>query len=465
MKRILSGFILLCMLSSFAYASEYSDWAEESINIAYTGALIDEERLEGDFTAPITREEIAELAVLAYENSTGETAEIEPAHFTDTDSEYASAAYRLGIMNGTGDETFSPDDVVTREQMAKIIISLKAASDGDKIILTGDDVAPYTDFDTVSDWAKPYVALAYELEIVNGYEDLTYRPSVTVSWEQAIALIVRSVKINKVYDTDIKPALPDGDEPSYELKLEDLSNSYIEPQTVRIFWERRPEVFVYAVKVTQSRNSYYEGDIAPRTTFEYDIRRENYFDIELNANRNYKIEVTGGAHKITKEFYTYKINNDDAVTILENYPTTQAEAEALMVDVTVPVWRLSGGEKVSGEATLTVHNAIAEKVRLVFEEIYNGDEKFPIKDIGGYAWRGGRSEHNGGTAIDINYNENYCIYENGTTIGAYWKPYEDEYSITPYGDVVNAFEKYGFTWGGDAWRNPKDYMHFSYLGT
>ena len=106
-----------------------------------------------------------------------------------------------------------------------------------------------------------------------------------------------------------------------------------------------------------------------------------------------------------------------------------------------------------------------QKNSQVFEEIYNGKEKFPIKDVGAYAWRGGRSEHNGGTAIDINYNENYCIYNDGTTIGAYWKPGVDVYSINPYGDVVNAFEKHGFTWGGDYWNNPRDYMHFSYLGT
>jgi hypothetical protein len=75
------------------------------------------------------------------------------------------------------------------------------------------------------------------------------------------------------------------------------------------------------------------------------------------------------------------------------------------------------------------------------------------------------SEHNYGTAIDINSNENYCLYTNGTTVGSFWKPYENQYSITPYGDVITAFERRGFTWGGDAWNNPKDYMHFSYFGT
>ena len=168
---------------------------------------------------------------------------------------------------------------------------------------------------------------------------------------------------------------------------------------------------------------------------------------------------------MSKTFSTSEVIPDGADAIQASYPTTQSEAEPLMVTVTVPVWRLSGGEKVSSTASFKVHNAIADKIKLVFEEIYNGDEKFPIKDVGGYAWRGGRSEHNGGTAIDINYAENYCIYNNGNVIGSFWKPNEDPSSITPPGDVVNALVRHGFTWGGDAWRNPKDYMHFSYLGT
>lgn len=255
-----------------------------------------------------------------------------------------------------------------------------------------------------------------------------------------------------------------GSEPDYEIKINTLNSDYVEPKYVRISWDKGAAL-VYAVKVTESRNSYYDGDIAPKTVYEYDIKSENYFDIELNANRNYTVEINGGGVELKKEFRTYTVKNDDAETIKNNYPQTKEEAEAVVTTVTVPVWRLSGNDKVSGEANITVHKAIAEKVKLVFEEIYNGDEKFPIKDVGGYSWRGSRSEHNGGTAIDINWDENYCIYENGTTIGSYWKPYEDPFSITPYGDVVNAFEKYGFTWGGDAWRNPKDYMHFSYLGT
>ena len=113
-----------------------------------------------------------------------------------------------------------------------------------------------------------------------------------------------------------------------------------------------------------------------------------------------------------------------------------------------------------------VNKAIAETVKQIFKEIYEGPEKYPIKDIGGYSWRQSTtSEHRWGLAIDINANENYMIRKDGTIVaGLFWKPGENPYSIKPYGDVVTAFKKYGFSWGGDAWSMSNDYMHFSFLG-
>ena len=128
------------------------------------------------------------------------------------------------------------------------------------------------------------------------------------------------------------------------------------------------------------------------------------------------------------------------------------EAELLMKEIEVNVWKInSRGEKYASTTSFTVHKDIADIVYDVFQEIFEGDEKFPILWVGGYAWRGGKSEHNWGMALDINPDQNYCIYTSGAVVGDFWLPYENPYSITPYGDVINAFENHGFTWGGDAW--------------
>ncbi len=151
----------------------------------------------------------------------------------------------------------------------------------------------------------------------------------------------------------------------------------------------------------------------------------------------------------------------------------QATAQAHMTTVTVPVWKLSNGKKVSSTMSFSVHAAIAEDVKAIFTEIYNDPEQFPIHDLGGYSWRGDTAtgEHNCGTAIDINANENYQIRDGKALVGTLWQPGVNPYSITPGGSVVRIFAEHGWSWGGDAWAYDSDastgyhdYMHFSYMG-
>jgi hypothetical protein len=133
--------------------------------------------------------------------------------------------------------------------------------------------------------------------------------------------------------------------------------------------------------------------------------------------------------------------------------------------ISVKVWKLSGGKKVKSTMQVTVNKELADDVKLIFNEIYKGKEKFPVKVMGGYQVRASKtSEHNYGTAIDINPTENYMKDGDKITSGEFWKPGKNKYSIKPDGDVVKAFEKHGWYWGGNGWGDRKDYMHFSYLG-
>lgn len=149
------------------------------------------------------------------------------------------------------------------------------------------------------------------------------------------------------------------------------------------------------------------------------------------------------------------------------------EAEANMVTVTVPVWKLKNGVKSSGQATFRIHQAIADEVVQMFTEIYNDPEQFPINSVGGYSWRGDTAtgEHNCGTAIDINPDANYQVREGKAMVGTHWTPDTDPLSISENGSVVRIFAAHGWAWGGDAWAwdaDPTygyhDYMHFSYMG-
>ena len=141
-------------------------------------------------------------------------------------------------------------------------------------------------------------------------------------------------------------------------------------------------------------------------------------------------------------------------------------AEANMINITVNVWDFDGtGNKVTKQKTFPVNQYLADTIKQIFKEIYEGKERFPIHSVGCYSWRGDNSssEHCNGTALDINPNEN-CMMDGDTVVsGSYWKPYEDPYSIPLDGEVAQIFAKYGFTQGLWGYRN--DYMHFSYFGT
>lgn len=145
---------------------------------------------------------------------------------------------------------------------------------------------------------------------------------------------------------------------------------------------------------------------------------------------------------------------------------SREEADKHMKTFGVYVWDYSlDGEKITKYRMITVHENIADTVKQIFKEIYEGEERFPIKNLGGYSWRGdsSNSEHCMGLAIDINWEENYMIDGDVILSGKYWKPGEDPYSIPADGDVVRIMRKYGFSWG--IWGQRRDYMHFSYFGT
>jgi len=536
MKKVLAIaliFIIIYPLQVFA-APNYGNWAKDSIDFANKCGLISEELIIGDYTKPITRDEVAKLIVKAYENTTGKKCVPGENVFNDTYSQYASIVHQLGIMSGRGDGVFSPYDDVTRQEMSKIVLTFKAVAENTQTDLNYFNIPGFSDMENVSEWAIPYVSKACESGIIKGYEDGTFLPLGKVSYQEAIILVLRAGEFNEKAQPTIEhledgTVLNSGQSVSFKvncnsdfrvyaynfdkgylskigsgvsgksytldynsLNPESLYYIFVESDGVysefvsvytdrynlfidfddyvtwgakRISWNQIPDIKRVNVTITEQRNSRNPGDIPPNTPYIYELENQNYVNISMYPNCIYTIEISSGEYYAQKTVVCQGVTGDKFEEVFETYPTTEAEAEQLMVQISVPVWKLSGNRKVSSTATLTVHKDIAEKVKLVFEEIYNGEEKFPIKDVGAYNWRGGTTEHNGGTAIDINSNENYCLYSNGMVVGSHWLPYQDPYSITPYGDVVRAFEKNGFTWGGDAWNSTKDYMHFSYLGT
>ena len=121
----------------------------------------------------------------------------------------------------------------------------------------------------------------------------------------------------------------------------------------------------------------------------------------------------------------------------------------------------------NGERTtmkIDIHKALAEDIKEIFSEIADMGFKIKASDTSDYNARkiNGKdrwSHHSYGTAIDINSSDNPNYYS-ATREGTIHDPTNNEYAIT--NSIANVFRKYGWSWGGEDWTNPHDYMHFSF---
>lgn len=126
----------------------------------------------------VTRAEFAAMLVRALELPKAAV----PAKFTDVvgGAWYAEAierAFGAGLVTGLGTERFGPEEPITREQMAVMLVNAyryaTGKSEGD-IVLTNE--LKFKDEGIVSEWARNEVRLADAIGLLNGYPDDRFSP-------------------------------------------------------------------------------------------------------------------------------------------------------------------------------------------------------------------------------------------------------------------------------------------------
>jgi len=91
----------------------------------------------------------------------------------------------LGVVKGYPDGTYKPDNIVTRAEMAVIVVSALGLAD----YATG--TAKFSDM--AGHWSNPYVAYATSLGVIAGYPDGTFKPDKTVSYDEAATMLVAAL--------------------------------------------------------------------------------------------------------------------------------------------------------------------------------------------------------------------------------------------------------------------------------
>ncbi|UPK46802.1 S-layer homology domain-containing protein [Paenibacillus pabuli] len=114
--------------------------------------------------------------------------------FADTTSHWAqvaiSTAASMGIVNGYSDNTFGPDELVTREQIATMVVRAAQIADSDSNI-------SFSDVNEISDWARSSLTAAITNGLVNGYPDGTLKPKGNTTRAEAATLIQRAIQLTK----------------------------------------------------------------------------------------------------------------------------------------------------------------------------------------------------------------------------------------------------------------------------
>jgi hypothetical protein len=161
--------------------------------------------------------------------------------------QYINKLVEMGIVKGFQDGSIKPDSLLTRAEMAVIIVKTRGLATVDK------PENKFADDAKIPAWAKPYVYAGFKAGIIKGYEDKTFRPSGILTRSEAVVMIMKafeqkesSAKLN-FKDANTIPKWAEGyTTGAYEQKL---INGYKEDNTIRPFNKvTRAEAFTIIAK-------------------------------------------------------------------------------------------------------------------------------------------------------------------------------------------------------------------------
>ena len=197
LSAVLAMAIYLSLIPMVVIAADApSSWANDSITEAIEENLIPE-NLQSKYAQAITRAEFASLIVKLYEKLTGE--EIAGrTKFSDTSDINVEKTAYLKIVNGTGDNKFSPNAKLTREQAATMLARLAEAL-GDP--LPKKDVL-FADKGKISSWALEAVGQVQGAGIMGGTGNNIFSPKGDYTREQSFTTIMRLRDIAEQVDNE-----------------------------------------------------------------------------------------------------------------------------------------------------------------------------------------------------------------------------------------------------------------------
>ena len=203
MKNLLASLLILFSFAptSFAFTTNagcshsfddtVNHWAEAEIcELSSIGLL--EGYSERNF-APNENMTRAEFVKIMVESQSYNVYAVQSAAFTDTDPSdwfYAvvSFAHSKGLVSGYNDNSFKPNNDISRAEAIELLVNASGYSDAD----TTDLNHSFYDVDG-DDWFAVALAIGLENDIVQGYGDDSFRPNNPITRAEACVMLSRAL--------------------------------------------------------------------------------------------------------------------------------------------------------------------------------------------------------------------------------------------------------------------------------
>jgi len=178
------------MLREVTFPDIRSHWARQAVETLAARGIVDGKTGESfDPNGLLTRAEFAKMLVLALGLEVESSA---PSPFADVPDGawYVSAvkaASEAGLVTGDSGR-FRPEEPMTREQMAAVLVRAVGMRGGD--VEEGADLSGFRDAASVSGWAREAISRAVGLKLIEGSGDALH-PQGTTTRAQAAVVIYR----------------------------------------------------------------------------------------------------------------------------------------------------------------------------------------------------------------------------------------------------------------------------------